>query len=121
MVYVRLIREEKGRTICEDLNLNHGERQGIGIDRIILSTDCCNSTRGCRVTQEDFESLFRQKHNEAMKEIESRKSTQQKETEKQLEEMKRWKAETEGKSFIRQIAALWKRRKRNQGVREWQE
>lgn len=46
-----------------------------------------------------------------MKQIEARKSAQQKETEKQLEEMKQWKTEMEGKGFIRQVAALWRRRK----------
>lgn len=121
MVFVRIIRDDGNKLTCDELNLYHGCCIGKGIDRVVVSNDCSNSDKGYRVTQEDFESLFRQKHNEAMKEIESRKSTQQKETEKQLEEMKRWKAETEGKSFIRQIAALWKRRKRNQGVREWQE
>lgn len=109
MVYVRLIREEKGRTICEDLNLNHGEWQGIGIDRIILSTDCCNSARGYRVTQEDFEYLYLQKTNRAIEVVNKRQIEE--ERKKELEEINFWKTEIEGRSFLHQVAALWRRRK----------
>lgn len=110
MVYVRLIREEVGKTICENLHTHPFCFPANGSDRIVVSDDP-NTTRGYIVTQEDFESLFRQKRSEAMKQIEAQKSAQQKETEKQLEEMKQWKAETEGKGFVRQVAALWKWRK----------
>lgn len=118
MVYVRIVRNDGNKSICEELNLGHGCQIGKGIDHVVVSSDWNNTDRGYRVTQEDFESLFLRKHNEVMKQIEARKSAQQKETEKQLEEMKQWKAETEGKGFIRQAAALWKRRKRNQGVKK---
>lgn len=110
MVYVRLIREEKGRIICEELNLNHGEWQGIGIDRIVLSTDCLNSTRGYRVTQEDFEQLYLQKTNRAI-EVVSKRHIEE-ERKKELEEINLFKTQIQDRSFPRQIIALWRWRRR---------
>lgn len=113
MVYVRLIREESKKTTCETLNLYHGTWQGVGIDRIVLSTDCITSTRGYRVTQEDFEQLYLQKTNRAI-EVVSKRQVEE-ERKKELEEINFWKVEIEGRSFIHQIIALWKLRKRTAG------
>lgn len=54
MVYVRLIREEAGKTICENLHLNPMCYSENGTDQIVLSNDWNVSDKGYRVTQEDF-------------------------------------------------------------------
>lgn len=113
MVYVRLIREEKGKTTCEELNLGHDYQIGNGIDRVVVSGDWNNSDRGYRVTQEDFDIIFMQKHNKMLAEIASRQSAAQAEKKKELEETNLLKSEMEGKGFIRQVIALWKWRKQN--------
>lgn len=115
MVYVRLIRKEMGKTICEELTLRNGYCTRGEPDCIVVSSDWNVSDKGFRVTMEDFENIFNRKLNEFKKEVEAKKTEQQKEKEKQLEEAKLWKAEMEGKGFIRQIAALWKWRKQNKG------
>lgn len=116
MVYVRLIREEKGKTTCEELNLGHGCQIGTDIDRITVSADYFNKMAGYRVTQEDFEVIFMQKHNKMLAEIAQRQSAAQAEKKKEIEESNLLKSEMEGKGFIHQIATLWKWRKRNKGV-----
>lgn len=115
MVYVRLIRETGGKLTCEELNLGHDCQIGNGIDRVVVSNDWNNSDRGYRVTQEDFDIIFMQKHNKMLAEIASRQSAAQAEKKKEFEETSLLKSEMEGKGFIQQIATLWKWRKRNKG------
>lgn len=110
MVYVRLIREGLNRTTCETLNLHHGTWRGVGIDRIILSENPIETTSGIRVTKEDFNRLYLQKTNRAVDVVDKRLIEE--ERKRELKEINFWKNEIEGRSFLHQIIALWKLRKR---------
>lgn len=115
MVYVRLIREESNKVTCETLNLYHGEYQGSGIDRIVLSLNPNGTTYGYRVTKEDFDLLFERKRRAAEAESEKKKTDEEEKKQKEIEELKAWKAEMGGKNFIQQVASLWKLRKQKTG------
>lgn len=111
MVYVRLIREEKGKMTCEELTLRNGYCTCGEPDRITVSSDYYNKMGGYRVTQEDFEQLYLQKTNRAIEVVSKRQIEE--ERKKELEEINLFKTQIQGRSFLRQIIALWKWRKRN--------
>lgn len=115
MVYVRLIREEESKIICETLNLHHGIWRGAGLSRIVLSENLFGTTDGYGVTKEDFDFLYRQKHKMAVAESAAKQTAEETQREKELEELRTWKSEIGEKNFIQQVISLWKLRKRKTG------
>lgn len=87
MVYVKLIRESFGKTVCETLNTRNGMERTGESDRIILSDNLYSNGGGYRVTKEDLEYLYQRKKREAAEAMEKRKTEEQKRLESDLREL----------------------------------
>lgn len=109
MIYVKLIREEGSKTTRELLQLNPYTTHSIR-DKILISQSSYGSA-GFILTESDFEQLYWKKKAQSDKEKEAEHTKEETEQQKELAELRTWKAEMNGKSFIQQVLALWKMRK----------
>ncbi len=98
MVYVKLVREEGLKSTQELLQLNpytaHGTR-----DKILISQSRCGSA-GFILTESDLEQLYWKKKAQSDKEKEVERIKEESEQQKELAELRAWKAEMRGKNFI---------------------
>ena len=110
MIFVKLIREEGSKSTRELLQLNpytaHGTR-----DKILISQSDCGLA-GFVLTESDLEQLYWKKKVQSDKEKEAEHTKEETEQQKELAELRAWKAEMKSKNFIRQIFTLWNMRKR---------
>lgn len=118
MIYVKLIRRQKGKITCEVLNLKEYACYGAEYDEIVIAPYEYEMS-GLRLTARDFENLYTGKGREAEKQKQERQTAEEKERQKELEELKFWKSEMQNKNFIQQIFALLKMNKRKK--EEWKE
>lgn len=109
MVYVKLVREEGLKSTKELLQLNPYTAHGT-CDKILISQSSFGSA-GFVLTESDFEQLYWKKKAQDDKEKEAERTKEETEQQKELAELRTWKAEMSGKNFIQQVLALWKMRK----------
>ena len=109
MIYVKLIRQEGSKSTHELLQLEPYTTCGT-YDKIMLSQSDHNLV-GFILTKNDFERLYWEKKAQKDKEEEARRTKEEPEQQKELAELRAWKAEMNGKSFNQQVFALWKIRK----------
>ena len=109
MIYVKLIREEGSKATRELLQLNPYTTHSIR-DKILISQSDCGLA-GFVLTESDLEQLYWKKKAQSDKEKEAERTKEESEQQKELAELRTWKAEMNGKNFIQQVLALWKMRK----------